>query len=206
MDTLFCRGGVRPRVPTLDVELNGDGVHAVDAPDRFVSDGPFVVALENAGRSTHVHLRFDDELDRITGLDEVNHFVTDEGTRRVHVPTAAVDAPVRGTLGIVTGYGSNTEYVDVRIDPSSDADGDGVRVDEALATPPERTPEPSPERRATNAVDGLVRRGGAVGAALGVVAVVTGAVVAVTVNSAAVAAVVAVALMIALGAALLAMG
>lgn len=195
-------------MPTLDVELNGDGVHAVDAPDRFVSDGPFVVAFENAGRSTHVHLRFDDELDRVTGLDDVNHFVTDEGTRRVHVPTADLDDPVRGTLGIVTGYGSNTEYVDVRIDPSADADadGDGVRVDETFATPPDRAPERSPEQRATNAVDGLVRRGGAVGAALGIVAVATGTAVAVAVNSAAVAAVVAVALMVALGAALLAMG
>jgi len=193
-------------VPTLDVELNGDGVHTVNAPSQFVSDGPFVVALENAGRSTHVHLRFDDELDRVTGLGEVNHFVTDEGTRRIHVPTADIDDPVRGTLGIVTGYGSNTEYITVRIDPSSDADSDGVRVDEAFATPPDRAPEQSPERRAMNAVDGFVRRGGAVGAALGVVAAAAGAAVAIAVNSAAVAAVVAVALMVALGAALLAMG
>ena len=193
-------------MPTLAAELNGDGVHTVDAPDRFVSDGPFVVALENAGRSTHVHLRFDDELDRVTGLDEVNHFVTDEGTRRIHVPTADIDAPVRGRLGIVTGYGSNTEYVDVRINPSSDADGDGVRVDEAFASPPDQAPEQPPERRAMNAVDGLVRRGGAIGAAFGVVAVAAGAAVAVAVDSAAVAAVVAVALMVALGAALLVIG
>ncbi|WP_199233687.1 hypothetical protein [Halorubrum sp. SP9] len=28
-------------MPTLDVELNGEAVHDIDAPDSFVTDGPF---------------------------------------------------------------------------------------------------------------------------------------------------------------------
>jgi len=69
---------VNPCVSTLSVELNGDAVHSIRAPDRFETTGPFAVALENEGRSTHVHLHFDDDLDRVVSVAETNHFVDDE--------------------------------------------------------------------------------------------------------------------------------
>ncbi|QWC20104.1 hypothetical protein [Halorubrum sp. 2020YC2] len=191
-------------MPTLDVELNGEAVHDIDAPDSFAADGPFPVVLENSGRSTHVHLHFDDELDRVTAVDEVNHFVADEATRHVHVSTAAVDEPVRGKLKVVTGYGSNTRYVDVRIDPSPETPAEPVAVDETLSAPPERSPDPPPRQRAVNALDRLVRRGGVAGAAFGLVAVAAAVAVALAVDSALVWLAVGVALTVALGAALLA--
>ena len=191
-------------VPTLDVELNGEAVHDIDAPESFVADGPFPIAFENAGQSTHVHLHFDDDLDRVTAVDEVNHYVADQATRRVHVSTADVDEPVRGKLKIVTGYGSNTQYVDVRIDPSPDAPSDPVVIDEELSAPPERTPDVPPGQRAVNALDRFVRRGGVAGAVFGFLAVGAGVALALAVDSALVWFVVAVALTVTLGAALLA--
>jgi hypothetical protein len=195
---------VVPLVPTLDVELNGEAVHDIDAPDSFVTDGPFPVVLENSGRSTHVHLHFDDDLDRAAALDDGNHFVADEATRRVHVSTADVDEPVRGKLKIVTGYGSNTAYVDVRIDPSPETPSESVAVDETFSAPPERPPEVPPGQRAVNALDRLVRSGGVAGAVFGLVAVGAAVAVAVAVDSALVWLAVGLALMIAFGAALLA--
>jgi len=130
-------------VSTLSVELNGDAVHSIRAPDRFETTGPFAVALENEGRSTHVHLHFDDDLDRVVSVAETNHFVDDEATKHVHVSVADVAEPVRGKLKIVTGYGSETRYVDLRVDPPEDAAPDEVAVDEAFTKPPERPPEVS---------------------------------------------------------------
>ncbi|ELZ35848.1 hypothetical protein C465_04736 [Halorubrum distributum JCM 9100] len=190
-------------MPTLDVELNGETVHDIDAPDSFVTDGPFPVVLENSGRSTHVHLHFDDDLDRVTAVDEVNHYVADEATRHVHVSTADVDEPVRGKLKIVTGYGSNTTYVDVRVDPSPETPDRSVAVDEELSAPPERTPEPPARQRAVNALDRLVQRGGVAGAVFGLVAVGVAVGVAMAVDSAVVWLAVGIALMVAFGAALL---
>ena len=191
-------------MPTLDVELNGEAVHDIDAPDSFVTDGPFPVVLENSGRSTHVHLHFDDELDRVAALDEGNHFVADEATRHVHVSTTDVAEPVRGKLKIVTGYGSNTSYVDVRVDPSPETPDESVAVDEKLSAPPERSPEPPARQRAVNALDRLVQRGGVAGAAFGLVAVGVAVAVALAVDSAVVWVVVAVGLTVTLGAALIA--
>jgi len=191
-------------VPTLDVELNGEAVHDIDAPDAFATDGPFPVVLDNSGRSTHVHLHFDDELDRVTAVDEVNHFVADEGIRHVHVSIADVDESVRGKLKLVTGYGSNTSYVDVRIEPSAETPEKPVAVDETLSAPPERSPDPLPAQRAVNALDRLIQRGGIAGAVLGFLAVAAGVALALAVDSVVVWFAVGLALTVAFGAVLIA--
>ncbi|WP_206662575.1 hypothetical protein [Halorubrum sp. BOL3-1] len=191
-------------MPTLDVELNGETVHDIDAAEAFVTDGPFPVALDNSGRSTHVHLHFDDELGRVTAVDEVNYFVADEATRHVHVSTADVDEPVDGKLKIVTGYGSNTRYVDVRVQPSTETPEEPIAVDETLSAPPERSPDLPPRQRAVNALDRLVQRGGIAGAVLGFLAVAAGVALALAVDSALVWLAVGLALTVAFGAALLA--
>jgi hypothetical protein len=191
-------------VPTLAVELNGDAVHSIRAPDRFATSGHFSIAFENLGRSTHVHLHFDDELDRVCSIAEANHFVDDESTRRVHVTAEAVEASVTGKLKIVTGYGSNTRYVDVRVDPPPDTESDEITIDETLTKPPEQPPDPPPRQRAANAVAGLVERGGLPAAALGCRAVVAGVAVALAVDSVVVSVIVGIVLAVSLAAVLLA--
>jgi len=171
-------------VPTLPVELNGDGVHSIRAPDRFTTDRSFSVELENLGRSAHVHLHLDDDLDRVASLAAVNHFVEDGSIRRVHVSTADVEEPVRGKLKIVTGYGSGVRYVDVLIESPPDRGADEVIVDEKLARPPERTPaEPPLRQRVAAAIDRVVENGGIPAVVLALLAVLVAVAVAVTIDS-----------------------
>jgi len=171
-------------VSTLDVELNGDGVHSIEAPDRFTTTTPFSVELMNQGRSTHVHLHLDDDLDRIASLGEVNHFVGDEAVKRVHVSKRDVEESVRGKLKIVTGYGSNVTYVDVRIDPPVEQASDEVLVDETLSKPPDRTPPPTPSQQFGGALDRAIERGGVTALVLAFLAVGFGVGVAFVVDSA----------------------
>lgn len=192
-------------MPTLAVELNGDAVHSIRAPDRFATTGHFSIAFENLGRSTHVHLHFDDELDRVCSIAETNHFVDDESTRRVHVTAADVDESITGKLKIVTGYGSNTRYVEVRLDPPPDAGSETVTIDERLTKPPERPPDPPPRQRVANAVVGLVERGGLPAAVLGVLAAVAGVALAIALDSVIVSIVVGVVLTVSIAAVLLAL-
>ncbi len=170
-------------MPTLSVELNGDAVHSIRAPDRFTTNRPFSIELENLGRSTHVHLHFDDELDRVASLTTANHYVEDEATRRIHVSVNELDEPVQGKLKVVTGYGSGVEYVDVRIDPPVDRSADDVVVDESLSTPPERPPEPPVTQRLATALDRAVENGGLPALGLALLAVVVAVAVAVAVDS-----------------------
>lgn len=171
-------------MPTLAVELNGDEVHSISAPDQFTTTTPFSVELANRGRSTHVHLHLDDELDRVASLDAVNHYVEDESAKRVHVATADVERSVRGKLKVVTGYGSNTTYVDVRIDPPVDAGPDEVVVDERFSEPPEQPPSPPRSQRLVAAVDAAIERGGVPALLVGLIAVGLGVAAAFAIDSA----------------------
>jgi len=171
-------------VPTLEVELNGDEVHAIEGPDRFTTTKPFSIELSNLGRSTHVHLHFDDDLDRVMSIEEGNHFVEDEAVKRVHVSKRDVDETVRGKLRVVTGYGSNSAYVDVRIDPPVETAPDEVVVDEQLSKPPERTPSPPPSQQLVDTLDRAIERGGVTALVLGFLAVGLGVAVAFAVDSA----------------------
>lgn len=168
---------------TLSVELNGDAVHSIRAPDRFTTTGPFAIEFENLGRSTHVHLHVDDELDRVVSMRETNHFIDDESRRRVHISVDDVDEEIRGKLKVVTGYGSNTRYVDVLIEPPVDDTGEAVTIDETLAKPPERTPAVPPSERAANLLDRLIDRGGLPAVILAFIAVAAGVAVAFSVDS-----------------------
>ena len=169
---------------TLSVELNGDGVHSIRAPDRFTTDRPFAVELHNLGRSAHVHLHLDDELDRVASLRTVNHFLEDDAKRRVHIDTADVEEPVRGKLKVVTGYGSGVAYVDIVIEPGPDRAERTVAVDETLSKPPERTPaEPPLSQRVAVTLDRVVENGGLPAVAIALVATLVAISVALTIDS-----------------------
>jgi len=191
-------------VPTLAVELNGDAVHSIRTRDRFTTTGHFSVALENLGQSTHVHLHFDDDLDRVCSVAESNHFVDGRATKRVHVTTEAVDEAAAGKLKIVTGYGSNTKYVDVAVEPPPEVPADRVPVDERFTKPPERPPDPPLGQRVTTALTGLVERGGLPAAIFGFVAIAVAVALAFAVDSVILSFVVGVVLTVSLAAAILA--
>ena len=104
---------------SLRVELNREAVHAIDAPDAFTAEGPFHIELHNAGGAVHVHLHLDDDLSRVSRLDDVNHYVEEGATKRVPVGVLPNRDSRRGRLKIVSGYGAEEAYVSLTVVPKS---------------------------------------------------------------------------------------
>jgi hypothetical protein len=121
-------------VSELSVSLNRERLHRVETVDSFETDGPFDVLLDNHGEAVHVHLHLDDDLSRAASLSAGNHYVQRGATKRVHVRAGPGDEPIHGKLKVVTGYGSESAYVDVTINPASPQKAP-VQVDESLGKP-----------------------------------------------------------------------
>lgn len=123
---------------TLAVEINRTGLHSLEAPASFETDGSFDVELRNRGESTHVHLHLDDALSSVARLGATNHYVRGNGVREVRVD---VDAPEgtsqEGSLKVVVAHGAQTRYVTVTVDTTTNE----VRVDPELAQPSDPEPE-----------------------------------------------------------------
>lgn len=116
----------------LVVQLNRTGIHSVDVPETFETEGSFVVVLQNHGEATHAHLHLGEQLSEIGRLDATNHYLDGNTARRVSVDIdAEPETRRRGRLKIVAGHGARTRYVSVVIDTT----GSTVRVDPALSTP-----------------------------------------------------------------------
>lgn len=117
---------------TLVVGVNRDTLHGITPESiRFETTDEFTVRLDNHGRATHVHLALDGGLGRAASLPEANHFVETDGTVDVDVDLHSDLRPTKGRLKIVTGYGANTEYVNVIVGPES---GSSNRTAATVAT------------------------------------------------------------------------
>jgi hypothetical protein len=121
-------------VSELSVSLNRERLHRVESVDTFETNGPFDVVLENHGEAVHVHLHLDDDLSEAATLSAGNHYVQRGATKRVHVRARAGDEPVSGKLKVVTGYGSESAYVDVTV-AAATRQKPPVEVDESLSRP-----------------------------------------------------------------------
>ena len=99
---------------SLPVELNGESVHAIEAPEAFTTGGPFHVELQNEGGAVHIHIHLSDGLVRAARIEDGNHYVESEETVRVPVGTVP-ERSATGYLEIVSGYGTERERVDVTI-------------------------------------------------------------------------------------------
>ncbi|ELZ82893.1 hypothetical protein KU306_10340 [Haloferax larsenii] len=126
---------------SLSVELNEERPHDLSVAPSFSADGPFEIELDNLGQAIHVHLNIDDELSRVARLSGGNHYVDGGQTLGVEVFVTPNDEPVTGKLKIVTGYGSETAYVDVTINPAPETRQ--VDVDDTLSKPTQKEAEPS---------------------------------------------------------------
>ena len=155
----------------LVVHLNRDGPHSITVePPRFEAGSAFDVVLRNHGRALHVHLHLDDDLSRQATLGTTNHYVGEEAVRRVRVTVNEPLEPVEGRLKLVTGYGSETEYVRIELHDVEE-EPRRVRVDEALGRPtPTEEAEPLLDVRSLPVV------------ALGAIAVLIAAVAAVLIG------------------------
>ena len=121
----------------LPVHVSRHELHSLDVPASFEAEGPFDVVFVNHGKAAHVHLHLDDALSEVASIDTSNHYVDGDSRRAVgvHVESEVLpDQPVLGKLKVVSGYGAQTRWVDVKLSP-----GDGtpeVEVGESLASPP----------------------------------------------------------------------
>ena len=114
---------------TLAVHLNRADLHSVELPDSFASSDSFVVELDNHGEATHVHLRLDDALSEIAAIPTSNHYVRPGATVRVPVRVHE-SGPVTGVLTVATAYGSQSEEVEITVEPT--AGKRRVDIDESL--------------------------------------------------------------------------
>lgn len=121
--------------PTLSVDLNRRRLHDIEVPGSFTASGPFTVEVTNHAAPVHVHLHLDDDLSAVARLADGNHYVESEATVAVDVAvdTTGRDSPVTGRLKVATGYGTETQYVDVTVDPT--VEKQPVEVDESLSKP-----------------------------------------------------------------------
>lgn len=125
---------------TLAAEINRTGVHSLEVPASFETDGSFVVELRNQGEPTHVHLHLDDSLSAVAQLEANNHYVQGDSQRqvRIEVRGSTASREIAGRLKIVTAYGRETRYVNVSIDTTGPSQ---VAVDPSLSKPkPETQP------------------------------------------------------------------
>ena len=130
---------------SLSVGLNHSQLHDIAVADEFSATQPFTIELTNEGEAAHVHLHLDDDLSRVARLEAGNHYVEADATRAVRVEVDPVESPVTGKLKIVTGYGSEQQYVDVTVEPPEDRK-EPVEVDERLSRPPPREQESKSSR------------------------------------------------------------
>ena len=138
-------------VDTLAVDVNRDGPHSIDVAPALHVDGPFEVVIENHGSALHVHLQVDDDLAQAVSLAANNHFVKEGSVRRVSVDVDRSKLPVRGHLKVVTGYGSETEFVTLTVEEREE-EPTGVDVDESLGKPRPR-PETAPAEARSGGLD-----------------------------------------------------
>ena len=120
--------------PSLPVVLNRDHLHGVSVADRITASEPVSIEITNEGEAVHVHLHLDDELSTVASLEAGNHYVESGTTRVVRLDVRPASTPVTGRLKVVTGYGAETEYVTVRVEPPTE-EKTPVEVDENLSRP-----------------------------------------------------------------------
>ncbi|WP_330632584.1 DUF7524 family protein [Halocatena halophila] len=117
---------------TLTVDVNPDGMHTLDVPESFATDGSFTVELRNHGESTHVYLNLDSTLSEIAQLDATNYYIESGESVSITIPMTA-EVPQEGQLTVATAYGSEKRLVRIDAQPASPSNT-AVNVDSSLAS------------------------------------------------------------------------
>nr|WP_206335576.1 hypothetical protein [Natronolimnobius sp. AArcel1] len=111
--------------------------------------GSFALNLQGHDAPAHVHCRLngDRRFSQIVSIDGPNYYVQANETLTVPVSVAAtdIDEPLEGELEVLTGYGSESETIDVTVKPKPAT----VDIDESFSKPrAETTSEQSPLEQA----------------------------------------------------------
>lgn len=152
---------------SLYVTLNSDGMKTLETDTTaFTTDGSFTIILENQGQPAHVHLHIDDALSSVATLEEPNWFVPAGDIEQVEV-TVRDGASGGGQLEISTGYGAESQEIDVQIQGDEEA-GAAESADsaESAGTTKASTVEVDTDREALSrmVLPGLFAAAGVLGA------------------------------------------
>ncbi|WP_254763638.1 DUF7524 family protein [Natrinema marinum] len=108
----------------------------------------FALRLQGHESPAHVHCRLDGGLERIASIEGSNYYVEPDAVTTVPIAVEPVERPVDGTLEVLTGYGSESVSIAVTVAPGPP----DVDVDETLAEPARREPEPTALERTIDRV------------------------------------------------------
>ncbi|GAB3030403.1 DUF7524 family protein [Natronobiforma cellulositropha] len=125
----------------VTVHVGRDGPQTLEATASLLETrggGSFDLVLENHGTPIHVHCHLAGDIARVASLEVGNHYVDADETVVVPVHVPDVGHELGGTLEVSTGYGANAVTIGVAA-----TTGSQTAVDETLATPRTREPEPS---------------------------------------------------------------
>lgn len=133
----------------LRVNLGREGPKSVElTEDSIEVTGDFIVEVHNHGHPQHVHVAPERDLGRFVRVEAPNHFIENDELRAIRIEVDD-DRPAKfdGQLRIVTGYGTETSYINVHL-REEDHQRTQVAVDASLGKPPadESGPEPLTEQ------------------------------------------------------------
>ncbi|WP_410765070.1 hypothetical protein [Haloferax sp. DFSO60] len=139
---------------SLTVTLNEERPHDLSVTNSFSTTDTFAVVFENLGQPVHIHLNLDDTLSQVATLSSGNHYIEGDEEMAVEVFVTPVEESVHGRLKIVSGYGSETAYVDVTIEPGPGSKP-RVDIDDTLTQPGGIEPKPTGAERALASVSSI---------------------------------------------------
>ncbi|WP_408958983.1 hypothetical protein [Natrinema sp. 74] len=138
----------------VTVHVNRSAADELEASSATLdTTGSFALRLQGHESPAHVHCRLGGDLERIASVDQSNYYVEPNAVTAVPITVDAdgVERPVEGTLEVLTGYGSNSVSIAVTIT----AGPPGVAVDETLAEPARREPDPTALERVVDRLTGV---------------------------------------------------
>ncbi|MDS0474315.1 hypothetical protein [Natrinema sp. 1APR25-10V2] len=137
--------------PEVTVHVNRGAADELEASSATLeTHESFGLRLQGHESPAHVHCRLDGDLERIASVDRSNYYVEPNGVTTVPIAVDAdgIDRPIEGTLEVLTGYGSESISIGVTVVSGPPA----VDVDETLAEPARREPDPTTLERAVDRV------------------------------------------------------
>lgn len=129
----------------LRVNLGREGPKSVElTEDSIEVTDDFIIEVHNHGHPQHVHVAPERDLGRFVRVEAPNHFIENDELRAIRIEVDD-NRPEKfnGQLRVVTGYGSETTYVDVYLREESPKQP-SVAVDKSLGKPPADEPGPEP--------------------------------------------------------------
>ena len=121
---------------SLEVFVNRSYPNVLEAPAVYETSEDFFIEVTNDGKPVHLHVNCDDDLAAGISFETGNHFIPREDEFILPIKVDQDTAPFRGKLRLSIGYGSEVQYVELRV--SEPEPNDHVHVDESLAQPQAR--------------------------------------------------------------------